>query len=114
MPDENNNPAASNTTTKARTGGFRAAKKLFGIRWPRHPYIPTWQIVQFEKLFGDSYFFENNGLHMIQLDSHNAFYVLQAHLTTLCNLWNIERISVVDMSDWTVREFVLDEESNTQ
>lgn len=103
----------SNTiVSNVRKGGFRAAKKLFGVKWP-WAYMSQTRCDEFNTVFGDIYFLEIDGLPTVQLDSHNALYVLQGRLATLCNLWNIESISVVDLSDWTVREFVLDEAVTT-
>ncbi len=96
------------TISNVRKGGFRAAKKLFGVKWP-WAYVRNVRYEEFRTVFGAAYFQEIDGMPTVQLDSHNALYVLQNRLAALCNLWNIESISVVDLSDWTVREFVLDD-----
>jgi hypothetical protein len=97
------------TVSNVRKGGFRAAKQIYGIQVPRR-YISGAMLKEFREVFAAEYTeLGLSDLLCVQLSSHNALHVLQDRLAILCSRWNVERLNVVDLSDWTVREFVLDE-----
>lgn len=92
-----------------RKGGLRAAKQIYGIQAPRR-FISVATLKEFREVFAAEYIeLGLSDLLCVQLNSHNALYVLQDRLAILCAKWNMERLNVIDHSDWTVREFVLDE-----
>lgn len=99
----------SNTTvSNVRKGGFRAAKQIYGIEGG---YVTKAMLCDFREVFAAEYIQLSQGnVLCVQLSSHNALYVLQDRLAILCSKWRVARLNVIDLSDWTVREFVLDEQ----
>jgi hypothetical protein len=101
------------TVSNIRKGGFLAAKQIYGIP---SGYLTANMLRDFMEVFAAEYISVGQG-HMllcVQLHSHNALHVLQERLAVLCAKWKVERVNVVDLSDWTVREFVLDNVPSNQ
>lgn len=96
-------------TTPKRHGSFRAARQLYGLSFRRR-YVSerTWQRV--EDVFGAENVMQASQFPhiLVALHSHNALHVLNTKLPELCAALALESMDVIDMSDWTVREFVLD------
>lgn len=98
---------SNSSVSNPRKGGFRAAKQVYGIK---AGYATTAMLCDFREVFAAEYIQIGLGdLLCVQLSSHNALYVLQDRLAILCAKWNVEHLNVIDLSDWTVREFVLND-----
>jgi hypothetical protein len=103
MPDNQQQPI------NAPRGSFLAARQIYGLYFGRS-YVSerTWQRV--EDAFGTKNVMQAAQFPhvLVALHSHNALHVLTAKLPELCTALDLESMEVIDMSDWTVREFVID------
>jgi len=94
--------------TKSTTGSFRAARQTYGICFGG--YVSMNEVATVERVFGSENILQLNAFPyvLIALHIHNAFQILTAKLPELCNALGLESLYVIDMSDWSVREFVID------
>lgn len=88
-----------------RTGTFTTSMQMYGIV----THLGLYPYATYKEIFGQYLFGTNSeGMVLVRLHSHNAVHVLQDRLSQLCEALKLETVSVVDMSDWTVRDFVLE------
>ena len=98
------------TATNSRTGSFGPTMQIYGLILGG--YITMEHQRQVEQVFGAANVLSSGQYPhvLLKLDPISAKYKFESKLPELCVRLHLERIDVIDMSDWTVREFVLDAE----